>query len=111
MLIQNDTVTTSVVTKKKQRTQKSKTPSPIEPMDIDPTETATTSPVSTGTAAAKGTKPKVPEENPWTKRPLHAPSYAKEALEHLVKADPALARLITKYPYMIYDDHDTNYFR
>ncbi|KAF9922460.1 hypothetical protein FBU30_007414 [Linnemannia zychae] len=59
----------------------------------------------------KETKPKVPEENPWTKRPLYVPDYAKAALEHLSKADPALAPLIAKYPYTIYSDNDTNYFR
>ncbi|KAF9143092.1 3-methyladenine DNA glycosylase [Mortierella sp. GBA39] len=60
---------------------------------------------------AKGTKPKAPEENPWTKRPLHVPEYAREAVGYLCKVDPALAPLIAKYPYTIYTDHDTNYFR
>ncbi|KAG9067178.1 3-methyladenine DNA glycosylase [Linnemannia hyalina] len=60
---------------------------------------------------AKETKPKAPEENPWAKRPLHVPEYAREALEYLCKVDPALAPLIAKYPYTIYTDHDTNYFR
>ncbi|KAG0379997.1 3-methyladenine DNA glycosylase [Mortierella sp. AD032] len=59
----------------------------------------------------KESKPKAPEENPWTKRPLHVPDYAQAALEHLCKVDPALAPLIAKYPYTIYSDHDTNYFR
>ncbi|KAF9152811.1 3-methyladenine DNA glycosylase [Linnemannia schmuckeri] len=60
---------------------------------------------------AKEAKLKVPEENPWSKRPLHVPTYAQEALEHLCKVDPALAPLIAKYPYSVYADHDTNYFR
>ncbi|KAI1317456.1 hypothetical protein EDD11_008393 [Mortierella claussenii] len=55
--------------------------------------------------------PKVPEVNPWTKRPVHTPSYAKEALEHLCSVDPELALLVAKYPYQVYTDHDTNYFR
>ncbi|KAF9088296.1 3-methyladenine DNA glycosylase [Mortierella sp. AD031] len=63
------------------------------------------------TTKTKETKPKAPEENPWTKRPLHVPEYAREALEHLCKVDPALAPLIDKHPYTIYSDHDTNYFR
>jgi len=62
-------------------------------------------------AKARETKPKAPEENPWTKRPLYVPEYAREALEHLCKVDPALTPLVAKYPYAIYSDHDTNYFR
>ncbi|KAF9901780.1 3-methyladenine DNA glycosylase [Linnemannia zychae] len=66
---------------------------------------------ATKVTKAKETKPKAPDENPWTKRPLHVPDYAQAALEHLCKVDPALAPLIAKYPYTIYSDHDTNYFR
>ncbi|KAG0348978.1 Queuine tRNA-ribosyltransferase subunit qtrtd1 [Podila humilis] len=63
------------------------------------------------TATKSEIKVKPPAEDPWKKRPRHVPSYAKEALDHLCKVDPALARLVEKHPYEIYMDHDTNYFR
>ncbi|ORZ07746.1 DNA glycosylase [Lobosporangium transversale] len=81
-------------------------------MEIDSTKTAAnTNATIAAVATAKDSKPNVPEVDPWTKRPKHIPSYAEEALAHLCKADPALAPLIAKYPYSIYSDHDTNYFR
>ncbi|KAF9426920.1 hypothetical protein BGZ94_005798 [Podila epigama] len=77
------------------------------------TATATETMTVTTTAAmtAKVEKSAIPEEDPWKKRHRHVPSYAKEALEHLRQVDPALAPLIKRYPYEIYADHDTNYFR
>lgn len=100
--VKNDTTIIQIETTKKRKTQKASSPSF---MDIDSAEADTNTPV------AKKSKKKAPEENPWTKRPMVVPSYAKEALEHLCKVDPALAPLITRHPYSIYDDHDTNYFR
>ncbi|KAG0197515.1 hypothetical protein BGX28_009037, partial [Mortierella sp. GBA30] len=67
--------------------------------------------ITTVANAAKEAKPKVPDVNPWTKRPRHVPDYAQMALDHLCKADSALAPLVEKHPYLIYADHDTNYFR
>ncbi|KAG0356974.1 hypothetical protein BG005_004059 [Podila minutissima] len=63
------------------------------------------------TATTTETKSKPPAEDPWKKRPRHVPDYAREALAHLCKADPALAPLIAKHPYEIHADHDSNYFR
>ncbi|KAF9180081.1 hypothetical protein BGZ51_006445 [Haplosporangium sp. Z 767] len=70
--------------------------------------TETTKVVMTSTVEAKS---KVPEANPWMKRSTHVPHYAQAALEHLRRVDPAMGPLISKHPYSIYDDHDTNYFR
>ncbi|KAF9200847.1 hypothetical protein BGZ49_008921 [Haplosporangium sp. Z 27] len=84
-------------------------------MEIETTITTTTETILTKSTkkstATKETKPKTPEENPWTKRPMYIPSYAQEALDHLRKVDPALAPLIANHPYTIYNDDDTNYFR
>ncbi|KAG0326866.1 hypothetical protein BGZ99_008873 [Dissophora globulifera] len=59
----------------------------------------------------KEVKPKAPEDNPRKKMPLCVPSYAQKALEHLCAVDQALAPIISRHPYMIHADHDTNYFR
>ncbi|KAF9991038.1 hypothetical protein BGZ75_005992 [Mortierella antarctica] len=74
-------------------------------------ETTVTSTTEVTTTTTTVPKSKAPEVNPWTKRPRHVPHYAEKALEHLCAADPALSDLVTKHPYLIYADHDTNYFR
>ncbi|KAF9355479.1 3-methyladenine DNA glycosylase [Mortierella sp. AD094] len=109
--VENDIVIVTTTTK--QQTRRTRKPaSPQTPMEIEPTSNSiVTSTTETSTIATKEKKPKAPEENPWTKRPLNVPSYAQEALEHLCKVDPALAPLIAKHPYTIYSDDDNNYFR
>ncbi|KAF8937322.1 3-methyladenine DNA glycosylase [Dissophora ornata] len=83
-------------------------------METEPTDTTTVSKNKTtviSTLEIKAPKLKVPEDNPWTKRPTHVPSYVQAALGHLCRVDPALAPLIAKHRYTVYADHDTNYFR
>ncbi|KAF9967886.1 hypothetical protein BGZ70_007842 [Mortierella alpina] len=87
---------------------KARASSPSPPLSsmIETTVTSTTEVTSSKVAKAKA-----PDVNPWTKRPRHVPHYAEKALEHLCTADPALSHLVEKHPYLIYADHDTNYFR
>ena len=83
-------------------------------METEPTDTTTVSRGKTtidSTVEIKEPKPKVLEDNPWRRRPIHVPSYAQAALEHLCKVDPALAPLIAKHLYTVDAGHDTNYFR
>ncbi|KAF9981022.1 hypothetical protein BGZ65_004413 [Modicella reniformis] len=109
LTIQNDTTVNSLVTKKTNRPRKLKA---LSPMETTPTETVAVSSMGTTATApvVKQAKLKAPE-NPWTRRPMQVPPYAKEALDFLCKMDPALTPLIARHPYMIYADHDTNYFR
>ncbi|KAG0369680.1 hypothetical protein BGZ54_009244 [Gamsiella multidivaricata] len=102
--IENDiTIASTSAKKAMRRTRKTVSPS---------TATIVTTTSTTGTTEViKEKVAKTSEEQPWTKRPAHVPSYAKDALDHLCKMDPALAPLIAKHPYRIYTDHDTNYFR
>ncbi|KAF9437756.1 3-methyladenine DNA glycosylase [Entomortierella beljakovae] len=101
-------VRTKVVETKVERPRRTKKTSSPTPMEIEPITKDVEMEAAT---KSKVVKPKAPEENPWTKRPLHVPSYADEALDHLRKMDPALGPLINKHPYTIYSDHDGNYFR
>ncbi|KAF9957851.1 hypothetical protein BGZ72_001264 [Mortierella alpina] len=88
------------------RSRKAASPSPPSSFTMETTVTSTTE-----ITATKAPKAKEPEVNPWTKRPRHVPHYAEKALKHLCSADPALTDLVEKHPYLIYADHDTNYFR
>ncbi|KAF9319286.1 hypothetical protein BG003_009496 [Podila horticola] len=104
--IEDESSTVTVVTVTKTRTRQTKK-APSSAIASTPTEAVSVSFTTTTTE----TKSKPPAEDPWKKRPRHIPHYAKEALEHLCKVDPALAPLIAKHPYEIHADHDTNYFR
>ncbi|KAF9340194.1 3-methyladenine DNA glycosylase [Linnemannia elongata] len=112
IVVKNDTRGSTQTTTTKTRSRKvAARSSPDIEMAVNSMAVASIHTSKIKVTKAKENKPKVPEENPWKKRPLHVPHYAREALEHLCKVDPALAPLIAKYPYTIYSDHDTNYFR
>src|SRR5690554_3651764 len=96
-------------TKTRQTSRTRKTASSTSSSDTgERSMTETTKAVTTSKVEAKV---KVSEVNPWMKRSTHVPHYAPAALEHLCRVDPAMLPLVSKHPYSIYDDHDTNYFR
>ncbi|KAF8942009.1 3-methyladenine DNA glycosylase [Haplosporangium gracile] len=112
VVVKNDTCESTQATTVKSRSRKSadRTSPDIE-MTVSSMAVASIDTSKVKVTKAKEAKPKASVESPWSKRPLHVPTYAQEALEHLCKVDPALAPLIAKYPYSIYADHDNNYFR